>query len=395
MNLQRLLFERIDQRILIGTLSFLGVIVLVGWIAINEGGRMQAFDRQYAARSIERGAALFSTNCSECHGQDGRGTARAPALNSPYLFGHDFIPEINAERRSLAQRIAALEAETNRMNDELRGEVTDARRAEIDTRMSEIATETEEINARLAELDVEQQPFNQQMQAAIDRGYNPNSPSRLEDLGWTGGLERFVYTTLIHGRPTSGAYWPEAMPAWSQLAGGPLRNDQLQDLTNFILNWDKGSNWTLEDLLAVNQFPIVPGADTDAIEGAVCETIEDCTQLTGPDIAPSLEGLTGDPQSGESMYNTSLGCIGCHINESVAPPLAGTWTRVEEDRLTLPNFADYTGEMYLAESIVNPNHYVVPNYAPGVMPQNFGTRLTPQQLADLIAYLHTQDQPSN
>src|SRR5690606_31185674 len=247
-NLQRLLFERIDQRILIGTLSFLGVIVLVGWIAINEGGRMQAFDRQYAARSIERGAALFSTNCSECHGQDGRGTARAPALNSPYLFGHDFIPEINAERRSLAQRIAALEAETNRMNDELRGEVTDARRTEIDTRMSEIAAETEEINTRLAELDVEQQPFNQQMQAAIDRGYNPNSPSRLEDLGWTGGLERFVYTTLIHGRPTSGAYWPEAMPAWSQLAGGPLRNDQLQDLTNLILNWDKGSNWTMEDM---------------------------------------------------------------------------------------------------------------------------------------------------
>jgi mono/diheme cytochrome c family protein len=391
-NLQRLLFERIDQRILIGTLSFLGIIVLVGWIAINEGGRMQAFDRQYAARSIERGATLFSTNCSECHGQDGRGSARAPALNSPYLFGHDFIPEINAERRSLAQRQTALGAEMDRLTGELTSaDLTDTRRAEIDTRMTAIADETAQITARLAELDTEQIPFNQQMQAAIDRGYNPNAPSRLENLGWAGGLERFIYTTLVHGRPTSGAYWPEAMPAWSQLAGGPLRDDELQDLANYVLNWDKGANWTLEDLLAVNQFPIVPGAESTAVEGAVCESLEDCAQLTGPDLAPLLEGLTGDPQAGETLYNGALGCFACHTVVT-APSVAGTWTRVEEVRLTLPQFEGYTGELYLAESIVNPNHYVVPEFNP-IMPPNFGTRITSQQLADLIAYLHTQDQP--
>ena len=392
MNLQRLLIERIDQRILVGTLSFLGIIVLVGWIAINEGGRMQAFDRQYAARSIERGAALFSTNCSECHAPDGRGSARAPALNSPYLFGHDYIPEINTERRSLAQRQAALEAEMNRLTAELGvAETTDARRSEIDARMTEIATEVGEITALVAELDVEQATFNQQIQAVIDRGYNPNAPSRLENLGWGGGLERFIYTTLVHGRPTSGAYFPQAMPAWSQLAGGPLRNDQLQDLTNFVLNWDKGANWTLEDLAAVNQFPIVPGAESTAVEGAVCEEQDACTQLVAADITPLLEGLTGDPQAGETLYNGALGCFACHTTVT-APSVAGTWTRVEEVRLTLPQFEGYTGEAYLAESIINPNHYVVPDFTP-IMPQTFGMRITPQQLADLIAYLHTQDQP--
>jgi mono/diheme cytochrome c family protein len=391
-NLQRLLIERIDQRILVGTLSFLGIIVLVGWIAINEGGRMQAFDRQYAARSIERGASLFSTNCSECHNPDGRGSARAPALNSPYLFGHDYLPEINTERRSLAQRLAALTAETERLSAELiLPDITEARSGEIDTRMAAIAAEVGEITARSAELDVEQAPFNQQMQGAIDKGYNPNAPSRLENLGWGGGLERFIYTTLVHGRPTSGAYFPQAMPAWSQLAGGPLRNDQLQDLTNFVLNWDKGANWTLEDLLAVGQFPIVPGAETTAVEGAVCEEQDTCSELVAADITPLLEGLTGDPQAGETLYNATLGCASCH-STTQAPAVAGTWTRVEEVRLALPQFEGYTGEMYLAESIINPNHYVVPEFTP-IMRQDFGMRITPQQLADLIAYLHTQDQP--
>jgi mono/diheme cytochrome c family protein len=387
-----MLIERIDQRILVGALSFLGMIVLVGWIAINEGGRMQAFERQFSARSIERGAALFSTNCSECHGPDGRGSARAPALNSPYLFGHDFIPEINAEHRSLAQREAALTAETGRLTAELGlSDTSEARRAEIDARLAEITDELAEITARVAELDVEQVPFNQQVQAVIDRGYDPNAPSRLENLGWSGGVERFVYTTLVHGRPTSGAYWPNPMPAWSQLAGGPLRDDQLQDLTNFVLNWDKGDNWTVEDLFAVNQFPIVPGAESQAVEGAVCESQDACTQLVAADIMPSLEGLTGDPQAGETLYNAALGCFACHTTV-LAPSLAGTWTRVEEVRLPLPQFEGYTGESYLAESIINPNHYAVPDFNP-VMPQNFGTRITPQQLADLIAYLHTQDQP--
>jgi mono/diheme cytochrome c family protein len=354
---------------------------------------MQAFERQYTARSIERGAALFNTNCSPCHGQDGLGGPRAPALNSPYLFGHDFIPEINAERRALTQEQKTLTDETADLTDERNlPETTDARKSEIDARVDEINTRLAEVTARFAELDAEQAPFNQTIQAAIDKGYNPNAPSRLENLGWSGGLHNFVYTTLVHGRPTSGAYFPQPMPAWSQQAGGPLRSDQLEDLTTYILNWDKGDAWATEDLLAVAQFPIVPGAEVEAVEGAVCPSQDDCAQLTGPDIVPALEGLTGDPQAGETLYNTTLGCIACHSNVAIAPPLEGTWTRVQEVRLQEPEFQDYTGEEYLAESIINPPHYVVPDFTP-VMPPNFGIRITDQQLADLIAYLKTQDQP--
>jgi mono/diheme cytochrome c family protein len=100
--LQRLLVERIEHRIIVGTVAFLAIMVLVGWIAINEGARMQAFERQYAGRSVERGAALYMTYCSTCHQVDGRGAVgRAPALNSPHLFGHDFLAEQRSEITAL------------------------------------------------------------------------------------------------------------------------------------------------------------------------------------------------------------------------------------------------------------------------------------------------------
>jgi mono/diheme cytochrome c family protein len=364
--LQRLLIERIEHRILVGTLSFLGIMVLVGWIAINEGGRMAAFDQQFLARSIERGAHLFNANCSSCHGTDGRGVlGRAPALNSPQLFGHDYLAEYNSQ-------IAIL-------NNERNAEATTPDR---------IA----EIDAQIAELETQRTAAMSQMQAAIDRGYDPESPNRLNNVGWGSTLYDFVYTTLVHGRPTSSSYWPQPMVAWSQTAGGQLRPDQLQDLTNYILNWDRGDDWTVEDLVAVNQFPIEPVDPLNVIAAGGDPVIGSGTEIAA--IMEGLAGVTGDPQNGQTLYNgAQYACAGCHMNEVVAPLTEGTWTRTVEIRLQEERFAGYTPEQYLAESIIHPNDYIVPPYASGQMPNNFGDRMTYQQLADLIAYLATMDQP--
>ena len=77
--MHRMLIERIENRILVGIIAFVGIMVLVGWVAINENARMASFSRQYDARSIERGAELFAGSCSTCHGTDGLGIlGRAP-----------------------------------------------------------------------------------------------------------------------------------------------------------------------------------------------------------------------------------------------------------------------------------------------------------------------------
>ncbi len=367
MNLQRLLVERIEHRIIVGTVAFLGIMVLVGWIAINENGRMQAFQRQYEARAIERGAELFTANCSTCHGNNGYGGGRGPALNSPYLFGFDFLAQTRRERIGLETELSL--------------GVSDERAAAI--------------QARLTEIEAIEAPIRQQMQPAIDKGYNPDAPSRLANIGWGGSLHSFIYTTLVHGRPLSGFYWPNQMAAWGQTAGGPLRSDQLEDLTAYILNWDKGSEWTIDDLLRVEMFPKVP------VDGAiVAELLANAEPRVGVNtptdqIMVGLADVTGDPQNGQVLYNGALACSGCHMNAAVAPLTEGTWTRVNEVRLQEAQFAGYTGEMYLAESIIHPNDYISPGYGAGLMPANYGERLTYQDLADLIAYLASQDQPIN
>ena len=125
-------------------------------------------------------------------------------------------------------------------------------------------------------------------------------------------------------------------------------------------------------------------------------------QAVGDDVEKimiELENYSGDPLTGQLLYNglepalggAVLGCAGCHENEAAAPLTAGTWTRVSDIRLQLPAFEGYGHHQYLVESIVQPTAYLVPDYA-ATMPDIYRSQLTVQQLADLVAYLDSQDQ---
>ncbi len=125
-------------------------------------------------------------------------------------------------------------------------------------------------------------------------------------------------------------------------------------------------------------------------------------QSVGADVEAimlELEEVSGDPLVGQMLYNglepalggVALGCAGCHENEAVAPLTAGTWTRINDIRLPLPQFDEYSHRQFLVESIVKPMAYISPDYA-AVMPDFYGSQLTTQQLADLVAFLDSQDQ---
>jgi cytochrome c553 len=113
-----------------------------------------------------------------------------------------------------------------------------------------------------------------------------------------------------------------------------------------------------------------------------------------------LEEVPGDPFNGQLLYNNiepaadgqASGCIGCHEQAVTAPTTAGTWTRWDEERRTLDPFANYTFAEYTVESIVDPWAYTVEGYPENTMPNNYGDRLSYQNLADLVAYLESQDQ---
>jgi hypothetical protein len=116
-------------------------------------------------------------------------------------------------------------------------------------------------------------------------------------------------------------------------------------------------------------------------------------------ILNALENINGDPLKGQLLYNgeepaadgSGLGCVGCHSDDDIAPVTEGTWTRWDEIHSLEPEFEEYDFAHYVVESVVLPWDYIVPDYGE-VMPNNFGDRLSFQDLADLISYLESQDQ---
>jgi mono/diheme cytochrome c family protein len=125
-------------------------------------------------------------------------------------------------------------------------------------------------------------------------------------------------------------------------------------------------------------------------------------QSIGTDVEAillELEEVDGDPITGQLLYNglepvlggAFVGCSGCHADGQIAPSTEGTWTRITDHRLLEPQFEDYTVQHYLVESIVHPEAFVAEPYQ-NVMPNMYGTQLTIQQLADIVAFLDSQDQ---
>lgn len=479
--MNRLIIESIEGRIMLGITMFVAIMILVGWVAINEDARMTEFVEQHEGRSIERGAELFAANCSTCHGINGYGIAgRAPALNSPHFFGYNYLSEVNNQIASFQRDVADINGSETRAGsqsilearrDELLNDfavpgISEAEAQEIlfeldnvDVTLSEdiddvaaritAITEGEPLEAdatltdsqleirlvalqdniptRLANADAalngddgllaERDTLLLDLDTAILRGYFPRleeirleaeeegdpmiltnyiaqDSDRLSQIGFGGGISGYITTTLIHGRPGSNIVWPAPMDSWSQRGGGPLRDDQIGDVVAYIMNWDKGDGWTIDDFNAVGQYAMIYEQ----------YTVDDGTQSgdTQPAGGESDDIVlpAGDASRGESLYNgleaselgVPLGCSGCHLNGAVGPDTIGTWTRVETQRLAEAQYDGATGELYLVEAIVEPESYIVPGYNGGLMPANYGDQMTAQDIADVIAFLQTQSE---
>lgn len=59
-------------KIVIGTIAFMLTMTILGYAALREPERLEAFTAAAEARSIETGAKLFQGNCATCHGVEGK-----------------------------------------------------------------------------------------------------------------------------------------------------------------------------------------------------------------------------------------------------------------------------------------------------------------------------------
>lgn len=88
----------------------------------------------------------------------------------------------------------------------------------------------------------------------------------------------------------------------------------------------------------------------------------------------------GDASRAERLSVFNI-CAACHRNSAqIAPQWSDLLTVAAERRPEL------TAEEYIYESIVHPGVYLVEGYPPS-MPQDYGTTLSEQDLADILVYL--------
>lgn len=199
---------------------------------------------------------------------------------------------------------------------------------------------------------------------------------RLTDLGYAGSLHDYVAGTVAAGRPSKAiSQWAQIMPTWGVNYGGPLRNDQVLDVTAFVLNWEQDA---LQQ--TAEEDPWQPFQDAKT------------TDISGTMALPPAAPASGEARAPQDLF-TVMGCQGCHVLEqdqtadnrgAIAPNLGNLDTEAGnmvagQDALT-----------YVINSITHPNDFIVEGYAAGIMPQNFPDRMSAEEIANLAQWLLDQ-----
>lgn len=187
---------------------------------------------------------------------------------------------------------------------------------------------------------------------------------RMKEVGWSGSLEDYIISTVSSGRATStrpdqyAGQGSPAMPAWSDQYGGPLRPDQINDIAQFVMNWE-----------------------ATALEEVVISEL--------PTPTPSQEELTDPVALGQRVFLDN-GCGGCHTIDGLSVGTVGP-NLTQISTVAATRIPGMSSEEYIRESIVDPSAYVVEGYPDNVMLQTFAELIEPSQLDDLVAFLLAQE----
>lgn len=105
------------------------------------------------------------------------------------------------------------------------------------------------------------------------------------------------------------------------------------------------------------------------------------------DVRQAIEGAdTGAAPTLALKY----ACVGCHELDPNKPPLTGpTWHNVGDTAVV--RVPGESPAQYLYLSITEPNAHVVNGYPGNIMPQTFKDQMSPQELAEMVAYLLQQN----
>lgn len=107
--------------------------------------------------------------------------------------------------------------------------------------------------------------------------------------------------------------------------------------------------------------------------------------------APAVEAGNAGAVTAERGREVAqrMGCASCHTpdgNQSVGPTWRGLFG---SDRPISDGSVATADEVYLRESILDPNAIVAEGFTAGIMPQNFSDRLSSSEVESVIEYIKT------
>jgi len=170
--------------------------------------------------------------------------------------------------------------------------------------------------------------------------YSPLNVSDLwsgrENIAFYGTLHDYIALNISAGHPKLN------MPSWADEYGGPLRNDQVEDLTQFVLNW--------------------MGPQPEGVRVAGAQFI--------PPLPSDIE--PGTPAArGHDIFFTS--CAACHGRDAGGSDLGPT--------LVSPEVAAQDDDFF-RETITNGR--------PGTSMPVWGSVLSSEDIEDVVAFLRTR-----
>lgn len=109
---------------------------------------------------------------------------------------------------------------------------------------------------------------------------------------------------------------------------------------------------------------------------------------------PAAAPGAGNAANGEKLF-AAQACNACHSfkeGEKIIGPSLYHAGQTAASRVKDGSYRGKakTAQEYLHESMLDPNAYIVPGYAAGIMVQDFAKKLSPQDLEDMIAFLMTK-----
>lgn len=203
---------------------------------------------------------------------------------------------------------------------------------------------------------------------------------RLNDLQFTGSLHDYVKLTVAAGRPNNkNSQWAVMMPTWSSRYGGPLRDDQVEDVTDFVLNWEEDAKQQTAETDPWIPFQNAPMTDI----------------YTGQAVAVTTPEPSAGPRSPQELF-TAMGCVACHKLDQPQ-----TDTNKGAPGPNLGNLYELAGSIvpgqdaaaYVHTSIVDPNAHVLEGYTPGLMPQDFSTKMSEEEINSLVQWILDPNRP--